>query len=446
VPALATPERRLRPLLVLADGAVAVLAALAAIEVRFRAADAAAMRGELLGHPWFVVTALLAVWLVAATCDLYHTEFWTIADRLLVRLLAFAGGVSLAVIVMVYAVPSWRFGRGLLALTLAFTVLGLGLVRVAWLRLARSWPAPPALALGEGPVLERLRRELATRPLVPFRIVGRVEHERLAELADGRDGTPPYLVTDVLHAGAEALELVHLNFRGVSVVDATTVYAELTGRIPSEGVDPRWFLASGGYATLATTSWHVAQRILDVALAASGLVVGLPLAVAGALAVWLTDGGPVLYRQKRLGRFRRPFRLYKLRTMRRDAERDGPRLASLDDPRVLRVGRLLRRWRIDEIPQLVNVLRGEMSLVGPRPERPEIAERLEEELAYYAFRYSVRPGLTGWAQVNRPYCEEPEHQREKLEYDLYYLRHVGPWMYALVLVRTLGSLLFRRGW
>ena len=124
------------------------------------------------------------------------------------------------------------------------------------------------------------------------------------------------------------------------------------------------------------------------------------------------------------------------------AEEDGPRFSSNDDSRVFAVGRFLRRWRIDELPQLVNVLRGEMSLVGPRPERPELAEKLEREIPFYAFRYSVRPGLTGWAQVQFPYCAEPEEHLVKLEFDLYSLRHHGPAMYLVVLLRTLGALIF----
>jgi lipopolysaccharide/colanic/teichoic acid biosynthesis glycosyltransferase len=128
--------------------------------------------------------------------------------------------------------------------------------------------------------------------------------------------------------------------------------------------------------------------------------------------------------------------------MRRTAEKDGPQFSNNNDKRVFAVGKVLRRWRIDELPQLLNVLRGEMSLVGPRPERPELAEKLEREIPFYAFRYSVRPGLTGWAQVQFPYCSEPEEHLVKLEYDLYSLRHHGPALYVIVLLRTLGALVF----
>jgi lipopolysaccharide/colanic/teichoic acid biosynthesis glycosyltransferase len=135
--------------------------------------------------------------------------------------------------------------------------------------------------------------------------------------------------------------------------------------------------------------------------------------------------------------------LHKLRTMRRGADVEGPTFVAADDDRVLPVGRVLRRWRIDELPQLINVMRGDMSLVGPRPERPDVADELEHEIPFYAYRYSVRPGITGWAQVHLPYCRDIADHTAKLEFDLYMLRHYGASMYAIVLIRTLGALIFR---
>jgi lipopolysaccharide/colanic/teichoic acid biosynthesis glycosyltransferase len=207
-------------------------------------------------------------------------------------------------------------------------------------------------------------------------------------------------------------------------------------------VDSRWFIATGDFSSLATTTFHQVQRFLDIGIAVALLILSSPLLLLAALSTLLTDGLPVIYRQQRLGQFGRPFTLFKLRTMRKTAEKDGPQFSNHNDSRVLPVGRILRRWRIDELPQLVNVLRGEMSLVGPRPERPELAAQLESQIPFYAFRYSVRPGLTGWAQVQYPYCSEPEEHQTKLEFDLYSLRHHGPGLYVIVLMRTLGALVF----
>ncbi len=236
--------------------------------------------------------------------------------------------------------------------------------------------------------------------------------------------------------------LAALNFGGTTVVDSAGAYAALTGRIPVRQVDSRWFIATGDFSSLATTGFHRVQRFLDVVAATGLLILTAPLLPLAAVGILLSDGRPVLYLQRRLGRFGRPFTLFKLRTMRRTAEEDGPQFSGNNDKRVFGFGRFLRRWRIDELPQLVNVIRGEMSLVGPRPERPELARRLESEIPFYAFRYSVRPGLTGWAQVHFPYCSEPEEHLVKLEFDLYSLRHHGPALYAIVLLRTLGALIF----
>ena len=179
-------------------------------------------------------------------------------------------------------------------------------------------------------------------------------------------------------------------------------------------------------------------RVLDVTLGAVMLVLAVPLVVPAALAIAITDGFPVFYLQWRVGQFGRSFRVVKLRTMRRDAEENGPAFAAKDDPRVTGVGRVLRRLRIDELPQLVNVLRGHMSLVGPRPERPEFVDELVRQIPYYTFRLAVPPGLTGWSQVSMPYARTIEDHRRKLEYDLYFIRERSVGLYLLILLRTLS--------
>jgi lipopolysaccharide/colanic/teichoic acid biosynthesis glycosyltransferase len=171
------------------------------------------------------------------------------------------------------------------------------------------------------------------------------------------------------------------------------------------------------------------------------LVVTAPRVAVAARAVLLAHGRPAFYLQTRVGRHGRPFRLVKLRTMRRDAERSGPAFATPDDPRVTTVGRVLRRLRLDELPQLVNVLRGEMSLVGPRPERPEFVAGLAREIPYYTFRLAVPPGLTGWAQIHIPSAVTVEEHRRKLEYDLYFIRERSFGLYLFTLLRTASAAL-----
>jgi lipopolysaccharide/colanic/teichoic acid biosynthesis glycosyltransferase len=250
------------------------------------------------------------------------------------------------------------------------------------------------------------------------------------------------IVANLAHTGTIDA-LAALNFRGTPVIDAAGAYAALTGRIPVRQVDSRWFIATGDFSSLASSPFHHLQRVLDICVASAMLVLTSPALIVAALAILIIEGSPVLYRQTRVGRFGKPFTLYKLRTMEEGSDHHGPEFTTRRDRRVLPVARLLRRWRIDELPQLLNVLKGEMSLVGPRPERPEVADRLEREIPFFAFRYSVRPGLTGWAQVHLRYCRDNDDHLTKLEFDLYSLRNHGPAMYVIVLLRTLGALIFR---
>jgi lipopolysaccharide/colanic/teichoic acid biosynthesis glycosyltransferase len=431
--------------LVVMDAAVLVGAGLAAAWIRFGSDIFATELDLILDHPGYIAYAILAQLGLAITFDLYRPESWRTRDYVLARMAALGVTLAVGLAFGTYVVPQWRFGRGLLALTLLLALpLQTGL-RFLWTKIV-SMPSPRrAVVIGEGPIVGALMEVLANRPAPPFEI------ERHFRAVNGSDQPDP---TDLDLAGIDlvivaqlddddiARRLAALNFRGTTVVDSAGAYAALTGRIPVRQVDSRWFIATGDFSSLATTAFHHVQRFLDVTAATLLLIAASPLLLVAAVGILLSAGSPVLYRQQRLGRFGRPFTLYKLRTMRRSAETRGPRFSTADDDRVFPLGKVLRRWRIDELPQLINVLRGEMSLVGPRPERPELAAQLEREIPFYAFRYSVRPGLTGWAQVHFPYCSEPEEHLVKLEFDLYSLRHHGPALYVIVLLRTLGALVF----
>jgi exopolysaccharide biosynthesis polyprenyl glycosylphosphotransferase len=190
----------------------------------------------------------------------------------------------------------------------------------------------------------------------------------------------------------------------------------------------------------------VIQRVIDLFLALAGCVIAVPLALPVAVAVRLCSPGPVLYRQRRTGQHGNVFTLLKFRSMYSDAEeRTGPVWATANDPRVTPVGRVLRRLRLDEIPQLWNVLRGDMSIVGPRPERPEIVAQLTESIPYFALRHSVKPGITGWAQINHRYSDTLEDSVKKLEYDLYYIKHMSLGLNAYIIFQTAKIMLLSRG-
>jgi len=218
--------------------------------------------------------------------------------------------------------------------------------------------------------------------------------------------------------------LVSLRVRGIRVEDAATALSALTGRVSLDAVKPSWFVFSDGFHR---SKWNeLLKRVLDLFAATVGLALSAPLMLLVGLAVRFDSKGPVLYRQTRVGRMGKTFELLKFRSMRTDAEHlTGAQWATQDDPRVTRVGRFIRKYRLDELPQFINVIRGHMSFVGPRPERPYFVEELRNVIPYYDERHSVRPGITGWAQVQYPYGASVEDAFKKLEYDLFYLKNVS---------------------
>ena len=438
-------RRPVQLLLATTDTAFLVVGGLVAAWIRFGSALFSQELGLILDHPGFIAYAIFAQLGLAIAFDLYRPESWRTRDYLLARMAAFGISLAIALALGTYFVLPWRFGRGLLALTVLVTLPLETMIRLLWYEVSSRSPLRRAVVIGTGPIVSELEAVLADRPAPPFRIVrhlpvpnGTGKAELIADALADADLVIVAQITD----DSTADRLAALNFGGTTVVDSAGAFAALTGRIPVRQVDSRWFIATGDFSSLAKSGFHRVQRILDLLVATALLILTTPLLLFASLGIIFTDGRPILYTQQRLGRFAKPFTLFKLRTMRRIAEENGPQFSGDNDKRVFPVGRFLRRWRIDELPQLVNVLRGDMSLVGPRPERPELAQRLEIEIPFYAFRYSVRPGLTGWAQVQFPYCAEPEEHLVKLEFDLYSLRHHGPALYTIVLLRTLGALIF----
>ena len=238
--------------------------------------------------------------------------------------------------------------------------------------------------------------------------------------------------------------LLECKLGGVRVAQESEFIERHLGRVALESLTPGALVFDAGFRPGA---WRRAsQRVFDLLVTLPALLVALPLMALAALAIWLEDGWPVLYTQQRVGLRGRAFALYKFRSMRRDAEADGrAQWAKAADSRVTRVGRLLRRTRIDELPQLFNVLKGDMSLVGPRPERPTFVALLQQEIPWYALRHHVRPGLTGWAQVRYPYGASVADARAKLEYDLYYLKHASLFLDLDILLHTAQVVLWGRG-
>jgi exopolysaccharide biosynthesis polyprenyl glycosylphosphotransferase len=231
-----------------------------------------------------------------------------------------------------------------------------------------------------------------------------------------------------------------MRYSGINVVSLIGLCEEIYQIVPLDLVSPSWLLD----ASEAPQMLYIrkVKRGFDICASLAGLLILGPILLLGMLAVKLTSKGPIFYHQIRCGRFNKPFSVIKLRSMRTDAEKDGAQWSSAsDDPRTTPVGKFLRKYRIDEIPQLINVLRGEMSFVGPRPERPEFVEQLAQEIEYFPERLLVQPGLTGWAQVNYPYASNLDDARRKLEYDLYYMKHMNVFLDLFILLDTVSIVL-----
>jgi len=232
-------------------------------------------------------------------------------------------------------------------------------------------------------------------------------------------------------------------YRGLALVDFVSLYEELAQEIPIDHINDEWLLL----ASMNNSRIHIRRlkRLTDLVVSVIGLTLTWPVMLIAALLIWLTSKGPALFRQERLGRDSMPFTLLKFRTMRLDAEsQTGPVWATEDDPRVTWLGRWLRKFRIDELPQLFNVLRGEMSLVGPRPEREVFIFKLSEKIPFYAERLLVPPGITGWAQVMAPYAASIEDSRRKLQFDLYYIKHMSFFLDVMIFAKTVKTIMFGR--
>jgi sugar transferase (PEP-CTERM system associated) len=239
-------------------------------------------------------------------------------------------------------------------------------------------------------------------------------------------------------------EILNCKLSGVQVLDAPTFYEQMTGKLLLENITPSWFIFSEGFRV--TTFRRVVKRMMDVLCSLFGIVLVLPLLPLLALAIRLDSRGPVFFRQVRVGEGDKDFLVFKFRTMRQDAEQQtGAVWSGEDDPRITRVGSFLRKTRLDEIPQLFNVLKGDMSFVGPRPERPEFVAMLKEVIPYYSERHFVKPGITGWAQVSYPYGSSVEDAIEKLRYDLFYIKHLCAMFDIFIILKTIHVVLFGKG-
>ncbi|MGA8262206.1 MAG: sugar transferase [Arenicellales bacterium] len=273
--------------------------------------------------------------------------------------------------------------------------------------------------------------------------------EKMRELRDhlDRDGLAGLIVATQKPLPREVVKtLLDMKMtKGLRIYDLVDFYEQYLYKLPVLHVGESWFALSQGFSLMHKTIQYRIKRMTDILLAVLALTLTLPLSLVVALVIKLDSKGPVIYRQRRVGLNAVPFELYKFRTMIEDAEKEGPAWAASDDPRVTRVGRVLRLTRMDELPQVWNVIKNEMSFIGPRPERPEFVSQLEQEIPYYDLRYVVKPGITGWAQVMYPYGSSVRDALEKLQYDLFYIKNYSLLLDAIIVLKTIRLVLVRGG-
>jgi sugar transferase (PEP-CTERM system associated) len=399
-----------------------------------------------------------------AAMGLYNSRQRSRLAGLLARVAASVLTGTLLLAVIFYLFPDLEIGRGALMLSTALSFGAVVLVRTIWdtlvdedlfkrrvlvygagrragsiARLRRRSDRRGFVTIGYLPAAGDAPSEIAENEKIPRPddLLGLCARTRVDEIVVAMDDRRQQFPMD---------QLLECRLEGVEITELVSFLERETGKVRLDILNPSWMIFSEGFrqgrvhATL--------ERIFDMVASLALLIPAMPVMVLTALAIKLSEGprASVFYRQVRVGQYGKPFRLLKFRSMSENAEADGkPQWAQKNDNRVTRVGSLIRRTRIDELPQILNVLRGEMSFVGPRPERPEFVAELNERIPYYRERHSIKPGITGWAQLCYPYGSSEQDATEKLQYDLFYVKNHSLLFYIAILVQTVEVIVWRKG-
>jgi exopolysaccharide biosynthesis polyprenyl glycosylphosphotransferase len=364
---------------------------------------------------------------------------------------------------LLFLLPRHQFDRE----AIVFQIIIMCILMTAWRMLYRTSFLEPAsqvgaLILGAGEC-GRAIHPLLESPLSPYKVKGFLDDDpdmqgkavgsaavlggtnRLHEIAAQIWAKTAILAISGCRSPKLLRTVLEARLQGMEVLDMPTVFEQLTGRVPVQHIEDHWFLFADGFYLLSKDYVQKLKRLMDIIVSGGMLLCTAPMMALVAIAIRLDSSGPVFYKQTRVGKGGRIFTVWKFRSMTQNAESHGAVWAVKKDPRITRIGRVIRLCRIDELPQIWNVFRGDMSLVGPRPERPEFVRELEKKIPYYFVRHSVPPGITGWAQINYPYGASVEDAQRKLEYDLYYIKNMSLFLDLKILLRTVGVVLMGEG-
>ena len=419
--------------------------------------------GSLISQLPGAVTFTFVILASMAALGMYQLDGRQDFEGILLRLLpSLALGFGFITLIF-YLFPDLYFGRGLLAIVMLLALLLILIIRLLFFR----WSGldslrPRALVLGVGANARELLDLIDKTSILPnLKIVGFVPFDKenrhvpvemiipktgsLTALVDQHDVSEVIVATQERRGGTFPIqELLECRISGIKVTDLVGFFERECGHLRMDSLYPSWLVFGSGFNQGALRT--VVKRIFDIITSLLLLIVTLPIMLLTALLIVIEDGWPVFYRQERVGYAGKTYMVIKFRSMFNDAEKAGkPQWATTDDPRSTRVGRIIRKLRIDELPQIINVLKGEMSFVGPRPERPHFVDMLSAQVPYYNMRHSIKPGITGWAQVRYPYGASIEDAIEKLQYDLYYVKNHSLFLDFVILIDTVGVILLRKG-
>ena len=447
-----------------AEAAILVLSMYLGVTIRFGGNDVT----EVLAGPIGTRAVLFALVMLGTMTafGLFTRESQTGDNDFYVRFLAsfVAGGIAMTFIF--YLFPSLLLGRGAMALAFLFAFIGTALNRFVFLRLVDiNTLKRRLLVLGTGTRAGRVGHLMGQDENIrrKFHLVGylnqaqpahhpHVPREKILEKSGSMLAIAyRYSVDEIVVAirdrrngGLSIEELLECKLEGIEVTDISSFFERETGHVQLDSLNPSWMVFSDGFQR--TSIKFVVKRVFDVLVSLTLLILTLPITLLTALFILLESGPPIFYRQERMGECGAIFAVLKFRSMRKDAEKIGaPQWAKQNDDRVTRIGRVIRKLRIDELPQVLNVLKGDMSFVGPRPERPYFVQQLASQIPFYLNRHTVKPGITGWAQIRYPYGATVEDAVHKLQYDLYYAKNHSLFLDLIILFQTAQVVLFGKG-
>ena len=428
--------------------------------LRFLGSDNSLLDSEYLFLKSVIIVATVQISLYYF--DLYDLKVFRNNIELVIRLLQALGVSSIILATLYYLFPQLIIGRGIFFISLGFMLVVIILWRVLYNYLVRKKQMDQkTLIIGTGELAKKIAITILERMDTGFTVIGFIsddpkmigtplvnpsiigDYSQLLELIDREKPDRIIVALEERRGKFPLSQLLECKMKGMAIEDGINFFEHLTGRLQIESLRPSSLIFSEGFKK--PKSMMVMKRITGFGLSLIGLILLSPLILILSILIKLDSRGAVFYRQERVGENGKVFNLLKFRSMVENAEENGPVWASEQDNRVTRVGNRLRKWRLDEIPQMINVLKGDMAFVGPRPERPCFVDQFKKEIPYYDQRHTVKPGVTGWAQIRYPYGATKEEALEKLKYDLYYIKNFSSLFDLMIIFETIRVVLFGKG-